>query len=69
MTRDPIVTEVRRLREQHAARFDYDLRRIFEDLKRSEATRDRELSPLLAPKEGSESLVGSSVQRARFASR
>jgi hypothetical protein len=33
---DPIVEEVRRLREEHAASFDYDLDRIFQDLKERE---------------------------------
>lgn len=30
---DPIVAEVRRFREAHAARFNYDLRAIFQDIK------------------------------------
>jgi hypothetical protein len=30
---DSIIQEVRTIREQHAARFDYDLDRIFADLK------------------------------------
>ena len=30
---DPIVDEVRRIREAHAARFNYDLRAIFADIK------------------------------------
>ena len=34
---DPIVEEVRKAREEHAARFDYDLTRIFQDLKEQEA--------------------------------
>ena len=29
---DPIVDEIRRIREEHAASFNYDLRAIFEDL-------------------------------------
>jgi len=33
---DPIVAEVRRIREEHAARFNYDLRAIYEDFKRIE---------------------------------
>jgi hypothetical protein len=33
---DPIVEEVRKAREEHAARFDYDLDRIFQDLKERE---------------------------------
>lgn len=34
---DPIVEEVRKLREEHAARFNYDVDAIFEDLKRLES--------------------------------
>lgn len=30
---DEIITEVRAIREAHAAKFNYDLRAIFEDLK------------------------------------
>jgi hypothetical protein len=48
-TKDPIVEEVRRLREQHAARFDFDLARIFDDFKRSEQARVLPDSPLLSP--------------------
>ena len=33
---DPIVEEVRRLRDEHAASFDYDLDKIFQDLKERE---------------------------------
>lgn len=33
MNKDPIVEEVRKSRQKHAAKFDYDLRRIFEDLR------------------------------------
>ena len=32
MARDPIVEEVRRIRQQYAARFNYDLAAIFRDL-------------------------------------
>jgi hypothetical protein len=34
--RDEIVEEVRTAREAYAAQFDYDLERMFEDLKRKE---------------------------------
>ena len=34
---DPIVEEVRKVREEHAARFDYDLKAIAEDLRRRQA--------------------------------
>ena len=33
---DPIVAEVRRIRDAHAARFNYDLRAIFRDIKEQE---------------------------------
>lgn len=38
--RDPIVEEIRRVREEHAARFNFDLEAIVADLMRSEADRD-----------------------------
>lgn len=38
---DPIVEEVRRIREAHAAKFNYDLRAIFQDLKAKEASSGR----------------------------
>lgn len=37
---DHIVEEVRRIREAHAAQFNYDVAAIFADLRRSEAERD-----------------------------
>ncbi|MFY9826122.1 MAG: hypothetical protein WAM82_32450 [Thermoanaerobaculia bacterium] len=51
MSDDPIVQEVRRIREEHAARFGYDLQAIFADLKRTEEARDQQHSLLLAPPE------------------
>jgi hypothetical protein len=38
MIRDPIVDEVRAIREQLAARFDFDIRKIVEDAQRRQAT-------------------------------
>jgi hypothetical protein len=35
---DPIVDEVRRVRDAHAARFNYDLDAIFQDVKEREKT-------------------------------
>ncbi len=46
---DPIVEEVRAVREAHARRFDLDLRRIAEDLRQSEKAAGRE-SMTLPPK-------------------
>ena len=36
MLNDPIVEEIRKIRDEHAARFNYDIDAIFEDIKRSE---------------------------------
>ena len=36
MWEDPIVAEVRRVRDAHAAQFNYDLETIYRDLKRQE---------------------------------
>ena len=36
MKRDPIVDEVRKVREAHAAKFNYDLTAICTDLKKKE---------------------------------
>ncbi len=38
MTRDPIVDEVRAIREQLAARFDFDIRKIVEDARQRQAS-------------------------------
>jgi hypothetical protein len=40
---DPIVDEVRRVRDAYAARFNYDLRAIFRDLKAQEKHNGREI--------------------------
>ncbi len=37
MLDDPIVEEVRKIRQEYAAKFDYDLRSIYLDIKRQEA--------------------------------
>lgn len=36
MAKDPIVEEVRRIRDEYAARFNYDLDAIYRDLKERE---------------------------------
>ncbi len=38
---DPIVAEIRRVREKHAAKFGYDLKAIYKDLKAKEASSGR----------------------------
>jgi len=37
MADDPIVEEIRQARQQHAAKFNYDLQAIYQDLKQQEA--------------------------------
>ncbi|MEC4677362.1 MAG: hypothetical protein VST69_01230 [Nitrospirota bacterium] len=37
MWKDPIVEEIRKVREAHAARFDYNLDAIYRDLKEQES--------------------------------
>ena len=43
MWKDPIVEEVRRVREEHAARFGNDLRAIVEDLRQQQARSGRKV--------------------------
>ncbi|MCP3957037.1 MAG: hypothetical protein GY719_04210 [bacterium] len=43
MWRDPVVEEVRAIRDAYAKRFDYDLDAIASDLRKKEASSDREL--------------------------
>jgi hypothetical protein len=52
MSEDPIVAEVRRIREEQAARHDYDLRKIFDSLKQREKQEKRKLAsyPPRSPK-------------------
>ena len=46
---DPIVNEVRRVRDAHAARFNYDLDAIFRDLKEQEKKSGRKFVSLTPP--------------------
>lgn len=43
MWSDPIVDEVRRIRDAYAARFNYDLRAIYRDLKEKEKHSGRKI--------------------------
>lgn len=40
---DPIVEEIRRIRQEHAARFNFDLDAIFEDLREKERQSKRKI--------------------------
>jgi hypothetical protein len=68
MLNDEIVDEVRAIREAHAAKFGYDLRAIYADLKRSEAERIATGHPFVPPPSESPTLY-SALQRTRFARR
>ena len=41
MNEDPVVAEVRRIREERASRFDYDIHKIFVDLMTRKGEEDR----------------------------
>jgi hypothetical protein len=43
MWTDPIVAELHRLRERHAREFGYDLRRMFQDLKKQQESCGRRI--------------------------
>lgn len=43
MTNDPIVDEIRRIRDAHAARFNYDLDAIYRDIKQREKEWEKKL--------------------------
>jgi hypothetical protein len=59
---DPIVDEVRRVRDEHAARFNYDLDAIFRDVKEQEKKSGRKFVSLTlnttASGQGSQSAGG-----------
>jgi len=68
MLNDEIVDEVRAIREAHAAKFNFDLRAIFADLKKSEAEHLADGRAFVEPP-ASPILSGSALQQTRFARR
>jgi hypothetical protein len=54
---DPIVDEVRRVRDAYAAQFNYDLRAIFRDLKEKEKRSGRKIVSYAADSKGIEPSV------------
>jgi hypothetical protein len=54
MWRDEIVEEIHKYREEYAAKFDYDIRAIFEDLKRKQEESRREYVSFSAEKTDAE---------------
>jgi hypothetical protein len=67
MLNDEVVNEVRAIREAHAAKFGYDLRAIYEDLKKTEAERIAAGHPFVSLPVPTAS--DSAFQRTRFAYR
>jgi hypothetical protein len=65
MLNDDVVDEVRAVREAHAARFNYDLRAIYDDLKKSETARIAAGHPFVLPPSHSE--TPSAFRGVRFA--
>ena len=68
MLNDEVVDEVRAIRDAHAAKFGYDLRAIYEDLKKSEAEHIAAGHPFI-PAPSSPPAPNSALRRTRFARR
>jgi len=68
MLNDEIVDEVRAIREAHAAKFGYDLRAIYEDLKKSETEHIAAGHPFVSAPSALPA-PNSALQRIRFAHR
>ena len=68
MLNDEIIDEVRAIRDAHAAKFDYDLRAIYEDLKKSETEHIADGHPFI-PLPSVFPVPNSALQRIRFARR
>jgi len=68
MLNDEIVEEVRAIREAHAEKFNFDLRAIYDDLKKSEAEHIADGHPYVNPP-ALPSKPNPAFQRTRFARR
>ena len=66
---DSIIEEVRAIREQHAASLDYDLDRIYADLKARQAKHAAEGWVVVPPPDYPPSELNLALQRVRFAQR
>jgi len=65
---DEIITEVRSIKDAIGAKFNYDLRALFEDIKRGEAELQARGIHLIPPPNPA-SLTNTALQRTRFARR
>ena len=61
---DPIVDEVRRARDAYAARFNYDLRAIYRDLKAQEKRSGRKVVSYAESSTGEPAEQGTTADRA-----
>ncbi len=66
---DEIITEVRAIKDAIGAKFNYDLRALFEDIKRGEAELQSRGIHLIPPPPNPASLPNTAFQRTRFARR
>ena len=63
MNSDPIVAEIRNLREQRAARFGFDIRLIVKDARKRDASCDRQVvrraprRPVAAAQDGTKAIT------------
>lgn len=64
---DEIITEVRSIKDTIGAEFNYDLRALFEDIKRGEAELQAKGIQVIPPPPDHASLPNSALQRTRFA--
>ncbi|MEI7867656.1 MAG: hypothetical protein WCI11_07175 [Candidatus Methylumidiphilus sp.] len=63
---DEIIAEVRAIREAHAAKFNFDLDAIFEDIKRSEAEHLALGGKFVDPPDPTPGITQSDYQKIRF---
>ena len=66
---DEIITEVRAIKDAIGAKFNYDLRALFEDIKRGEAELEARRVHLISPPPNPAKLPSTALQRTRFARR
>jgi hypothetical protein len=66
---DEIIAEVRSIKDAIGAKFNYDLRALFEEIKRGEAELQAKGIHLVPPPANPASLPSTSLQRTRFARR
>jgi len=64
---DEIINEVRAIREAHAAKFNFDLDAIYEDIKRSEVEHIARGAKFVDPPPATPGIPHSAYQKIRFA--